>query len=345
MSESENSTSDPQLNHTPVASTTSNHSLAASASNSSAIPSASTSSDTPSASTSSETPSGSAVSQIPSGSTLSETPSTSTSSQIPSASGSSQAPSNLTLNESASTSNPSTSQCTEQKNKKIDPLKLKILCLHGYMQNAKKFKAKLGAFRKLVDKYAYLVFMSAPHVVGDSTGRGDEDTARSWWFNAEDNTYSGKCLGGPAIGFEQTLEAIRLAVVEHGPFDGLMGFSQGACLVGILASMQQKELLPFKFKFAMIISGFCSESLVHKGFYDQIINLPSLHVYGEGDSTIPKEMSESLINLFRSPVVVEHTDGHYVPTTGAVKAAYEDFLAEMYQQRLIDKQEAERTAE
>lgn len=64
--------------------------------------------------------------------------------------------------------------------------------------------------------------------------------ARAWWFNAEDNKFSGKCLGGPAIGFEDTLHLIENAVKEHGPFDGFMGFSQGACLVGLLAAMAQK---------------------------------------------------------------------------------------------------------
>lgn len=63
---------------------------------------------------------------------------------------------------------------------------------------------------------------------------------RSWWFNAEDNTFSGKCLGGPALGFEDTLKLIEKTVVDYGPFDGFMGFSQGACLVGLLAAMQQK---------------------------------------------------------------------------------------------------------
>lgn len=63
---------------------------------------------------------------------------------------------------------------------------------------------------------------------------------RSWWFNAEDNTFSGKCLGGPALGFEDTLKLIEKTVEEYGPFDGFLGFSQGACLVGLLAAMQQK---------------------------------------------------------------------------------------------------------
>lgn len=46
--------------------------------------------------------------------------------------------------------------------------------------------------------------------------------------------------------------------------------------------------LPYTFKFAIFASGFRSGSLVHKGFYDEEITLPSFHVYGEGDSIIPK---------------------------------------------------------
>lgn len=41
--------------------------------------------------------------------------------------------------------------------------KLKILCLHGYRQNAVAFKSKLGSFRKLSNKYAELTFLDAIH--------------------------------------------------------------------------------------------------------------------------------------------------------------------------------------
>ncbi|KAL4703208.1 hypothetical protein ACJJTC_004884 [Scirpophaga incertulas] len=211
--------------------------------------------------------------------------------------------------------------------------KLKILAFHGYRQNATLFRGKIGSFRKAVSKYAQLVFVSAPHKVLNEDGGGDED-GRSWWFNAEDNTFSGKCLGGPAIGFEDTLQLVENVVQDYGPFDGLMGFSQGACLVGLLAGMQQKGYLPYTFKFAIFASGFRSGSLVHKGFYDEEIELPSLHVYGESDSIIPKEMSESLISLFTKPVVAEHSGGHYVACSGSIKDAYLDFLHEKHQDML-----------
>ncbi|KAG7309764.1 hypothetical protein JYU34_004263 [Plutella xylostella] len=239
---------------------------------------------------------------------------------------------------------PNSNQEDPPKNNETEtekPKKLKILAFHGYRQNGAVFRGKIGSFRKAVNKYAQLTFISAPHRVVNDDGTGDEDS-RSWWFNAEDNTFSGKCLGGPALGFEDTLRLIENTVKEHGPFHGFMGFSQGACLVGILAAMQQKGYLPYTFKFAIFSSGFRSGSLVHKGFYDEDIDLPSLHVYGESDSIIPKEMSESLITLFKNPVVAEHSGGHYVACSGSIKDAYLDFLHDVYED-LLKNEESEVT--
>lgn len=43
--------------------------------------------------------------------------------------------------------------------------KLRLLALHGYRQNGDTFKAKIGSFRKIVTKYANIIFLTAPHVV------------------------------------------------------------------------------------------------------------------------------------------------------------------------------------
>ncbi|XP_050677834.1 esterase AGAP003155 isoform X2 [Leptidea sinapis] len=212
------------------------------------------------------------------------------------------------------------------ENKKHRRPKMKILVFHGYRQNAKSYKAKIGAIRRTLVRSSQLIFLSAPHQVAREDDDSSDEDERSWWFNSEDNTFSGKCLGGPAIGFEETLRLIEDTVKEHGPFDGLMGFSQGACLVGLLAAMQQKGYLSFSFKFVICISGFRSGSLVHKGFYDEGINLPSLHVFGNADSIVPKEMCEALINLFPNPAIVEHAGGHFVPCSGSIRIAYLDYL-------------------
>ena len=74
--------------------------------------------------------------------------------------------------------------------------KLKILCLHGYRQNAESFKSKLGSFRKISSKYADLKFVEAPHTAPPITEEDDaEDSSmKGWWFNKDDGTFKGWCF-------------------------------------------------------------------------------------------------------------------------------------------------------
>lgn len=52
-------------------------------------------------------------------------------------------------------------------------------------------------------------------------------------------------------------------------------------------------------------------------------------------------MSESLINLFIKPIVAEHSGGHYVACSGAIKDAYQDFLSDRHQEMLEATHEEE----
>lgn len=128
--------------------------------------------------------------------------------------------------------------------------KLKILAIHGYRQNGDTFRAKTGSFRKLVHKFAQFTYITAPHKVipvesldniDDVNIQQADDTEQyGWWFNRDDRTFRGIRKGGPAIGFEDSVRLIEETFEEHGPFDGLLGFSQGACFVGLLCDLQHR---------------------------------------------------------------------------------------------------------
>lgn len=125
--------------------------------------------------------------------------------------------------------------------------KIKVLCLHGYRQNGDSFKSKLGSFRKNVQKYAEFVFVSAPHVappIDDSDASstsGDLADQRSWWFNKDDGSFKGTNRSGPAFGFEESVRLVEKVWAEEGPFQGLLGFSQGASFVGLLCNMSARK--------------------------------------------------------------------------------------------------------
>lgn len=225
--------------------------------------------------------------------------------------------------------------------------KLKILALHGYRQNGDGFKSKLGSLRKLINKYAELVFVTAPHVappLPDSEPETKADpTQRSWWFNKDDGTFKGTNKNGPAIGFEESLKLVEKVWKEE-QCSGLLGFSQGACFVGLLCDLSARGMTPIKPEFAVLSSGFRSGSLVHLNFYENKVQIPSLHIYGEADEIIPKEMSIALVETFIEPQVLTHPGGHFLPAQASQKQTYVEFFRERLQFHLEAKEIENATA-
>merc|ERR1712131_383758 len=184
---------------------------------------------------------------------------------------------------------------------------LRILCIHGYRQNSNSFREKTGALRKLLKKQVELVYMSAPHRVpaaeaqmtgqenGGAGAGGDEDQ-RGWWFSdPQKQSFDAGQQCPSSLGLEESVEAVRAAVKDLGPFDGVLGFSQGAALVAMLCSLQEQNPEPeLRFRFAILVAGFRSLCSEHQRFYDfpgGPTSMPSLHVFGLEDRVIPDPMS------------------------------------------------------
>ncbi|KAF5304364.1 hypothetical protein FQA39_LY09743 [Lamprigera yunnana] len=216
--------------------------------------------------------------------------------------------------------------------------KLKILAIHGYRQNGETFKQKTGSFRKMVNKWAQFTFVTAPHQVitivnEENTEENDKSDEFGWFFNRDDHTFRGIRKGGPAIGFETSIKFIEEVFDKYGPFDGILGFSQGACFTGLLCDLQHRGLTKCKFHFAILASGFKSGSLCHLKYYNEEIDLPVLNIYGETDEIIPKGMSQSLGNVFKKPVTVVHPGKHYLPAAGPQKQIYQQFFIEKFSEK------------
>ncbi|MBN3318866.1 DPH1 synthase, partial [Atractosteus spatula] len=161
----------------------------------------------------------------------------------------------------------------------------------------------------------------------DSRGPGED--GRGWWFsNPRDRSFSAEESCASDLGLDESLEAVRQAVGERGPFDGVLGFSQGAALVAMLCARQERGQEPGPgFRFAVLVAGFRSRCAGHAPFYAAPpLGLPTLHVLGDSDRVIPAPLSRDLLPVFRDPVVVTHPGGHYVPAGAAQKQEYIQFL-------------------
>ncbi|XP_034463066.1 esterase OVCA2 [Hippoglossus hippoglossus] len=218
---------------------------------------------------------------------------------------------------------------------------LRVLCVHGYRQNGGSFREKTGALRKLLKKHVELVYVSAPHSVhqvrseeapekesGSGPVPGGDEDPRGWWFSdVQARSFSAQQQCEESLGLNESVTVVREAVKVQGPFDGILGFSQGAAFVAMLCSLQEQKLEPeFNFRFAVLVAGFPSACKEHQKFYSAPLQIPSLHVFGLEDRVIPDNMSRELLPSFQQPQVLTHPGGHFVPAASAHRQTYQDFL-------------------
>ncbi|XP_062572307.1 esterase OVCA2-like isoform X1 [Saccostrea cucullata] len=211
-------------------------------------------------------------------------------------------------------------------------MSLKILCIHGYRQNDQTFRERTGAFRKIIKKFSDPVFISAPNLVppldkNDEDGATDNNDQRGWWFSSPDDQYMAQDYTDCCKGYQESLDTIERAFIEQGPFDGVLAFSQGAAMASLICGLKEKDPDgPFQFDFVILVAGFKSRQKQHESLYEKPITTPSLHVFGDSDRVIQKEMSEDLLQYFVNPRVLTHSGGHFIPVSSKEKKVYIEFL-------------------
>jgi len=224
------------------------------------------------------------------------------------------------------------------------PRPLKILCIHGYRQNAQSFREKTGSFRKMLKKYIECNFITAPHLVPpnnegsaawgnvepptpNTSEDGDNLGERGWWFSREDDYFKSTHISDFSKGFEESIDMI-ISALESEKYDGILGFSQGACLLSMLCLIQDSRKKEW-FKFAVLFSGFKSQASPHDAHYQGQTEMPSLHMYGETDKVISEEQAQEILQYFKDPTVGRHPGGHFVPGSSAQKQIYVNFFERM----------------
>ena len=186
-------------------------------------------------------------------------------------------------------------------------------------QTAKTFHEKLGSFRKIIGKKAELRLLNAPHLVPAQNSEAVEQ--RGWWFSQPHDYFKSDDVSDCDKGFHESLSLIRKAIEEDGPFDGIMGFSQGAALAALICLKAE-----FKFRFAMLFAPFISPCTRHAEFYAKKADIPVMFVIGEGDQVVAFERGQALTAFFTNATVVKHEGGHFVPATSKQKQSYLTFL-------------------
>ncbi len=193
--------------------------------------------------------------------------------------------------------------------------KIRLLCLHGYHGSAEILRRQMRPLVDDIDIPVEFVYVDAPSLaVGDF----------GWWhLNFR--------------GWERTRDWAVDLFERESHFDGVFGFSQGAALTALLVGMRApdgvvSEQRPLSFEFAMMASGFRSDSSIHSGLFANTDSfaLPSLHMMSQYDPIVANRDSRALAARFAAPLVLEHSDGHVVASTPQIREKVALFHTKMH---------------
>ncbi|KGN65012.1 rhodanese-like domain-containing protein 6 [Cucumis sativus] len=242
------------------------------------------------------------------------------------------------------------------------PRKLRVLCLHGFRQNASSFKGRTASLAKKLKTMVEFVYVDAPHELSfiyhprDSepwetcvtslvqpnhppplesckkkfawlvSNNAGERTETNW--EVADAPFDPLQYQKQTDGFEKSLAYLKTVFSEKGPFDGILGFSQGAAMAAAVCSRKLSLKGAVEFRFAVLCSGF---PLQMPELDRGLINCPSLHIFGSdggNDRQIANKTSRNLASCFDAgcSVIIEHDLGHIIPTRPPYIDEIKEFL-------------------
>lgn len=255
--------------------------------------------------------------------------------------------------------------------------KVRLLCLHGFRQTGTNFRGRTAALQKRLKEHVEFVFIDGPHTLPYVTRiktdceqgvsvmckkvdpRGTNGCKRGWLVTpkqyeqfallqndrkadkvaSEDTLYEfdENQFKFQTQGWDESYSVLRDALDSMGPFDGVLGFSQGASVAASMAAFECMAATSntARFKFVILCSGYMAAVPKHRAALTEWRNkggvpLPSLHVYTatEFDRQIVPSESEALWECFqpRRRALLRHSNGHLIPATRAAAARILDFI-------------------
>ncbi|MCO5574044.1 hypothetical protein L7F22_027822 [Adiantum nelumboides] len=190
--------------------------------------------------------------------------------------------------------------------------KLRVLCLHGSHTNAAIFEKQIHRWDSSILQLLNLNFLDGPYA---TSGKSEVEAIFpglyfEWFqFNKDYSEF---------INLEECKDFLSKYMQEHGPFDGLMGFSQGGVQAAAFAGLQQKGMVlqghpPLRFIILVSGIGLNNKQAMHE-CYSEIVLCPSAHIIGDKDCL--RKINEKLMQKFKNPLIIRHQEKHTVPRLG-----------------------------
>ncbi|KAF4440058.1 hypothetical protein F53441_12380 [Fusarium austroafricanum] len=215
---------------------------------------------------------------------------------------------------------------------------MRILCLHGAGTNSEIFRIQLGSvIHNLLQDDPTLSFEFYDAEVECPPAKGIEALSEGPFYEWYSWDPQQRIL--PAETTTDAIDNVLDMIAEEGPFDGVVGFSQGAAIIASVLAHYSKQnpLQPQTnlFKFAMFICG--SKPFTYDGMSridhccKPIVQIPTAHVVGKKDQWYKESLGLFALCDSHSAKIYDHGQGHSLPvnpqTTGVVSQMFKNLSA------------------
>lgn len=199
---------------------------------------------------------------------------------------------------------------------------LNVLCLHGWRSCQKVMDFQISVFKHSLEKMSS---KSCSFHVMEATfpasGPAEKELVSLFgdipyfeWWDAQDIN-ADKEQGVKYNGVDESVARIENLVKESGPFDVLLGFSQGSTFASILNAHFHEKQLPIPWKVCVHVSGIVPRDPALKRQLDAMkpLDLPSIFLIGEKDFL--REHAKALVPYYLESkcYVHEFAGGHRFP--------------------------------
>lgn len=219
---------------------------------------------------------------------------------------------------------------------------LRVLCLHGFRTNHRVMLDQTRELRALLGQEAEFVFLNGPmEAEGDSDATiervyADHKPFYEWWrqrtpggSDIKDAAEAAKAIqlsetgeeqhsATEYIGLEQSIAHVDEQIRKQGPFDVLLGFSQGCVMITLLTMWYLKQQKPRPWKLNLLFNGYRAYGTNAQYLFSDSdgkklkVPAPSVHVLGQKDPLCAE--GEQLSTMYKSNLVLHHDGTHRFPS-------------------------------
>lgn len=241
--------------------------------------------------------------------------------------------------------------------------KIRVLCLHGFRTNAKVMENQTRPLRKALGDRADFLFLDGPFEAEGPTdasierAHGKDAPFYEWCRikSADEDAGSGANLNAATaltstdkewrfkyVGIDRTIEFLDEQLAKHGPFDVVLGFSQGG-VVATHLSMHYLQRDVRWWNLCVCVGGVPVRGLELQHLFETpsgepiLLPFPSIHIMGKKDPLYTESIK--LAAMYEAnpegsvlpKLVLEHDGGHRFPSD-AHNPGFYDNIARVIEQ-------------